>query len=79
MVRLVQQGGLPLHQALQLVTTNPAENLGITTKGRIAVGCDADMCWFDESLQLLDVFAKGTPMMQSGALTLPTNLLKPLL
>jgi beta-aspartyl-dipeptidase (metallo-type) len=79
MVRLVQLGGLPLKEALKLVTVNPAKNLGLNYKGRIAVGCDADMCWFNEQLQLQDVFANGVPMMRDGKLSLPENLLKPAL
>lgn len=79
MRRLVKQGGLPLSEALKLVTVNPAKNLGLTTKGRIAVGCDADMCWFDEQLQLHDVFANGHRAMTNGQVTLPENLLIPAL
>lgn len=67
-VKLVQAGGLPLSDALQPVTSNPATNLGLVHKGRIATGCDADMCWFDDQLQLLDVFANGHALMRNAAL-----------
>jgi beta-aspartyl-dipeptidase (metallo-type) len=65
-VALVQKGGLPIDRAFSLVTTNPAKNLGLPNKGRIAIGCDADMCWFDDQLKLTDVFANGTQMMNNG-------------
>ena len=42
MAALVTDGILPLESALTLLTCNPARNLSLKTKGRIAVGCDAD-------------------------------------
>lgn len=69
-VKLVQLGGIPIAEAFQLITTNPATNLGLANKGRIAPGCDADMCWFDEQLQLCDVFTHGKPVMRSGKILL---------
>ncbi len=65
-VKLIQQGGLPISDAIKLVTINPATNLGLKKKGRIAVGADADMCWFDEKMQLNDVFSKGEALLKSG-------------
>jgi beta-aspartyl-dipeptidase (metallo-type) len=62
---LVKQGGLPLEKAIQLNTTNPANNLGLKHKGKLAVGYDADFCCFDDELNLLDVFAKGQQMMKN--------------
>jgi beta-aspartyl-dipeptidase (metallo-type) len=69
-VQLIQQGGLAAEAAFQLVTTSPALNLGITNKGRIAVGCDADLCWFDEQWKLCDVFANGRPVMREEKILL---------
>jgi beta-aspartyl-dipeptidase (metallo-type) len=65
-VALVKQGGVPIEQAFKIITTNPARNLGLPNKGSITLGGDADMCWFDDNLQLLDVFANGTQMMHNG-------------
>jgi beta-aspartyl-dipeptidase (metallo-type) len=62
--KLVLLGGLPLEEALKLNTTNPAANLGLRRKGRVATGYDADLCFFDEKLQLRDVVAMGKPMMK---------------
>lgn len=66
MVKLVKLGGLPLEEALKLVTTGPAKNLGLAHKGRLALGADADMCWFDDDLQLTDVWCRGSAMMRNG-------------
>lgn len=70
-VKLVQLGGIPISDAFRLITTNPATNLGLKNKGRIAPHCDADMCWFDEQLQLCDVFAHGQQLMKAGQILTP--------
>jgi beta-aspartyl-dipeptidase (metallo-type) len=70
---LVKQGGLPIEDAFKLNTTNPAENLGLKHKGRVAVGYDADLCCFDEDLNLIDVFAKGQQMMKDKKIIVKGN------
>jgi beta-aspartyl-dipeptidase (metallo-type) len=64
MVLSVKEAGLPLEQALQLITVNPAKNMKLPRKGRIGKGYDADLCFLDEQLNLTDVFAKGEQMMK---------------
>ena len=56
---LVQEGGVPLASALLPVTQNPARNLGLGRKGRVEVGSDADLCLFNDDLQLEAVVAMG--------------------
>lgn len=68
--QLIVQGGFPAEKALQLNTTNVAANLGIRNKGRIAVGADADLCWFNEQWELCDVFAHGEPLMRDQKILL---------
>ena len=63
-ILLIQKGKLPIEEAFKLITTNPAKNLGLKHKGKIAVGCDADFCFFDANLKLTDVFANGKQMMR---------------
>jgi beta-aspartyl-dipeptidase (metallo-type) len=63
---LVQKGNLPLEQAIKLITTNPAENLGLKNKGSIRVGHDADVCLLNDQLELTDVFSRGQQMMKNG-------------
>ena len=72
-VSLVKQGNLPIEKAFQLVTTNPAKNLGLKHKGSIKVGYDADFCVFDEELTLSDVFAKGKLMMENQTIIVKGN------
>lgn len=63
---LVQEGQLPLEQALCLLTANPARTMKLKAKGRIEVGYDADLCLMDEALNLTDVFARGEWVMKEG-------------
>jgi beta-aspartyl-dipeptidase (metallo-type) len=72
-VLLVREGKLPIEKAFQLVTSNPAENLGLKHKGSIQVGNDADFCFFDEDLTLTDVFAKGQQMMKNKKIIVKGN------
>lgn len=62
--------GFPMEDALKLITTNPATNLGLKNKGQIAVGYDADLCCFDTDYNLTDVFALGQQMMTESKLTI---------
>ncbi len=62
--------GFPMEEALKLITTNPATNLGLKNKGQIAVGFDADLCCFDADYNLMDVFALGQQMMIESKLTM---------
>lgn len=63
---LVQEGQLPLEQALCLLTANPARTMKLKAKGRVEIGYDADLCLMDEALTLTDVFARGECVMKEG-------------
>lgn len=65
-VKLIQEGGMDPSDALRVTTTNPAENLSLPHKGRIAVGSDADLCVFDDGFLLRDVIASGKTLMSEG-------------
>jgi beta-aspartyl-dipeptidase (metallo-type) len=65
MVALVQGGILPLEDALRLITSNPAKNLSLKQKGRIAVGCDADFVALNEDLSIHSVYAKGKTVYEA--------------
>lgn len=65
----VQQNGVPLEDALKVVTQSPADILKLTGKGRVQEGLDADLILLDAAtLELETVFAKGQLMMVDGVL-----------
>jgi len=72
-VELAKQGGLPIEEAFKPITINPAINLGLKQKGRIAVGADADLCGLNDDLELKAVFAKGQQVMENGQLTVKNS------
>ena len=64
----VSEDGLDLSLTLAAVTANPAQRLGLdATKGRIAVGNDADLLLLDpHTLALERVWARGKPLVVDG-------------
>ena len=42
-----------------MVTENPAEMMGLSTKGALAEGMDADIVVFDEDINVKAAFVKG--------------------
>ena len=70
---LIRKGKINIENALKLITTNPAKNMGLTQKGAITVGSDADLCFFDENFNLFDVFARGKQMMSDGKILAKDN------
>jgi len=67
-INLVTIGGIPLEQAIKLITTNPAKNLGLKNKGHAKVGYDADLCFFDSSFKLQTVISKGNFVLKDSDL-----------
>jgi beta-aspartyl-dipeptidase (metallo-type) len=67
-VKLIKKGRLPIDDAFKLVTSGPAKNLSLVNKGNIAVGKDADLCFFDNGINLIDVMAMGNWMMKDGSI-----------
>ncbi len=65
---VVVQEGLPLEQALRTVTTNVADILKLNTKGRIAVGKDADLVLTDQEFRIVHLCAMGTMMVRDGTM-----------
>lgn len=52
----VKQGRLSLTRWVELCCTNPARRMGLTRKGRLAPGCDADVVIFDpDAVHTFDV------------------------
>jgi N-acetylglucosamine-6-phosphate deacetylase len=56
---MVEFGGCTLLEALTMVSATPARILGLERKGRIAVGCDADLVMLDEGIHVRQTWARG--------------------
>jgi N-acetylglucosamine-6-phosphate deacetylase len=55
--------GIPLGDAVRMLTINPATLLGIQfKKGALRVGADADIVLLDESLHIAGVWARGVAL-----------------
>ena len=61
----VQEEGIPLEQALQVVTSNPADILKLTGKGRIEPGFDADLVLLNPGFNIIHVMAMGQMMTKT--------------
>lgn len=64
--RLVKDEGVALATALRIVTENPARGLGLTRKGRLAPGQDADIVLLDQDLSPRTVVGRGNLLMKDG-------------
>jgi N-acetylglucosamine-6-phosphate deacetylase len=51
--------GAPPEAALHMATAVPARILGLTSKGRLAAGCDADLVLWSADLRVTTVYAAG--------------------
>jgi len=56
---MVETVNVPLHEAVRMATQNPARAIGLETKGRLAVGADADLVVLSTELQVLQTFVGG--------------------
>jgi N-acetylglucosamine-6-phosphate deacetylase len=56
---MVRWAGTTLAQALHMATAVPARLLGLSSLGRIAAGCDADLVLFDDDLRVQATFVRG--------------------
>ena len=65
----VRQENIPLETALRVITSNVADHLRLTRKGRIREGNDADLVLTDpDTLELQTVIARGQVMLRDGKL-----------
>lgn len=70
-LRFLVRRGLPLEEALTLLTSTPAKLLGLEgVKGCIAPGADADLVVLDQELELSAVLARGRVALAQGQVLL---------
>ena len=61
----VQKAGIPVEQAVRMMTANPAKILGIDDrKGHLLKGYDADVVLLDENIDVKGVFFAGREVVQ---------------
>ena len=56
---LVKQVNVPLTAAVRMMSMNPARVAGLKYKGKIAVGMDADLCFFGDDIRVDGVMVNG--------------------
>jgi len=67
-INLIKIGNMPIEKAIKLITSNPAKNLGLKNKGHIKLGYDADLCFFNDKMNLSTVISKGNFMLKDSNL-----------
>ena len=55
----VKEAGIPVTEAVKMITRVPASIMGLSQKGSIAKDKDADLVIFDENIEIKEVFAMG--------------------
>jgi len=69
---LAEQGELPLHESIKMVSQNPADAMKLTDRGRLTAGCKADLILFDDVSQhprIRATLRHGIPIYWDGAMT----------
>ena len=56
---MVSQVGVPLHEAVAMASTNPARALGLTSKGKLEAGADANFVVLSPQLEVRQTFLAG--------------------
>ena len=66
LIDLVEKEKFPLEQALKVVTSNVADILKLSNKGRITVGKDADVVLLDKDNRVYHLVANGNLMVKNA-------------
>ena len=72
-IDLIEKGGLPIQDALKIITQNPAKNLSLPRKGKLEVGSDGDICVFGDNWELEMVVASDKILMNRTQVVSLTN------
>src|SRR4051812_5502534 len=65
---LVNEVGVPLHEAVGMATANPARSLGLSDKGRLKLGADADFVILSRDLEVRRTLIAGERVFKSEKL-----------
>lgn len=65
-VKVLIDNGLPIPDALKLVTSNPAKRVGLQAKGSLEPGKDADLLITSPDFDVESVMARGQIMIHEG-------------
>jgi N-acetylglucosamine-6-phosphate deacetylase len=63
---MVRVADVPLHEAVTMATANPARAIGLETKGRLAVGADADLVVLSQDLEVMRTFIRGDEIFSAA-------------
>jgi N-acetylglucosamine-6-phosphate deacetylase len=64
---LIRFAGAPIHEAIAAATTAPASVLGLTRKGRIEPGADADLVLLTSDLEIVTTIVGGEVVWAGGS------------
>lgn len=64
---LIEYAQVPINYAINAATLNPANNLKLTNKGRIAYGCDADLVILDDTYSVIATVVLGQIVYTKGS------------
>jgi N-acetylglucosamine-6-phosphate deacetylase len=56
---LANEVGVPLHEAVAMASANPARALGLTAKGKLEAGADADFVVLSPQFEVMQTFVAG--------------------
>ena len=65
---MVNQVGVPLHEVIAMATANPARALGLTTKGKLEPGADADLVILSRDLEVRRTLIAGERVFKNEKL-----------
>ena len=63
---LIRISGLPVEQAITFAGRNVADIFGLSSKGRIVSGADADLVFLDSAFEIRYVIARGRDAVREG-------------
>lgn len=63
---LIEFAQVPVNYAINAATLNPANNLKLPHKGRIAYGCDADLVVLDDNYSVVATYVLGQQVYTKG-------------